>query len=293
MSRSRRRGTRSASILTSCRSGLPLGRGVRARGRDRRGLPRALRPDGRRPFPGVASCSPASIGGAWPRTRSAAPVAASSSGSAGRPEVALFSDDFGGARSSSVRCSTALGPRRRRRRVRRRHPPRPRLRGRRRGSASPWRAGTHGPAPPPSRATSCWTTPRTCWTSSADHRLEHVLVGGPSIGAMPELPLIISVDDHVVEPPTLWTDRLPAEVPRPGAAGGARHRAVQLRGRRVLLREGRGGRRALRLVALRRPRLPVPQAERGARLRRPRRHARSPSTRSARAAGSSPSGSRT
>ena len=26
---------------------------------------------------------------------------------------------------------------------------------------------------------------------------------------MPELPLIISVDDHVVEPPTLWTDRLP------------------------------------------------------------------------------------
>ena len=26
----------------------------------------------------------------------------------------------------------------------------------------------------------------------------------------PEIPLIISVDDHVVEPPTLWTDRLPA-----------------------------------------------------------------------------------
>ena len=24
-----------------------------------------------------------------------------------------------------------------------------------------------------------------------------------------DLPLIISVDDHVVEPPTLWTDRLP------------------------------------------------------------------------------------
>ena len=27
--------------------------------------------------------------------------------------------------------------------------------------------------------------------------------------AMPEIPRIISVDDHVVEPPTLWTDRLP------------------------------------------------------------------------------------
>ena len=26
-----------------------------------------------------------------------------------------------------------------------------------------------------------------------------------------DLPLIISVDDHVVEPPTLWTDRLPAK----------------------------------------------------------------------------------
>lgn len=27
---------------------------------------------------------------------------------------------------------------------------------------------------------------------------------------MSEFPLIISVDDHVVEPPTLWTDRLPS-----------------------------------------------------------------------------------
>ena len=26
---------------------------------------------------------------------------------------------------------------------------------------------------------------------------------------MAEIPRIISVDDHVVEPPTLWTDRLP------------------------------------------------------------------------------------
>ena len=28
---------------------------------------------------------------------------------------------------------------------------------------------------------------------------------------MAELPWIISVDDHVVEPPTVWTDRLPTK----------------------------------------------------------------------------------
>ena len=28
---------------------------------------------------------------------------------------------------------------------------------------------------------------------------------------MVEIPRIISVDDHVVEPPTLWTDRLPSK----------------------------------------------------------------------------------
>ena len=38
-----------------------------------------------------------------------------------------------------------------------------------------------------------------------------------------DIPRIISVDDHVVEPPDLWTDRLPAEVPRPRPAGRARH----------------------------------------------------------------------
>ena len=32
----------------------------------------------------------------------------------------------------------------------------------------------------------------------------------PAGSAMSELPWIISVDDHVVEPPTVWTDRLPA-----------------------------------------------------------------------------------
>src|SRR5436190_10869553 len=35
-------------------------------------------------------------------------------------------------------------------------------------------------------------------------RLERVLVLTP----MPEIPRIISVDDHVVEPPDLWTSRM-------------------------------------------------------------------------------------
>ena len=59
--------------------------------------------------------------------------------------------------------------------------------------------------------------------------------------------------------------------PRGSSATRAR---VPLRGRRLLLREGRRRRRVVRLVALRRPRLPVPEAVGGARLRRPRRHAR-------------------
>ena len=29
---------------------------------------------------------------------------------------------------------------------------------------------------------------------------------------MPEIPKIISVDDHVIEPPNVWQDRLPGEV---------------------------------------------------------------------------------
>ena len=65
----------------------------------------------------------------------------------------------------------------------------------------------------------------------------------------------------------------PEEVPRPGAPRRARQRGLPLRGRRVLVREGRRGRRAVRLVALRRPRLPVPEAVGRDRLPRPRRHA--------------------
>ena len=41
---------------------------------------------------------------------------------------------------------------------------------------------------------------------------------------MDEFPKIISVDDHIVEPPTLWQDRVPAEVPRGRAQGRPRAR---------------------------------------------------------------------
>ena len=69
-----------------------------------------------------------------------------------------------------------------------------------------------------------------------------------------DIPRIISVDDHVVEPPDLWTERIPAKFKDRAPAGRARLGEVPLRGRRVLLREGRRRRRAVRLVALRRPR---------------------------------------
>src|SRR5918998_1467205 len=70
----------------------------------------------------------------------------------------------------------------------------------------------------------------------------------------------------------------PVDQPPPGpvcgrrAPGGAGPGEVRLLRRRVQLREGRAGRRVVRLVALRRPRLPVPQAVRRRRLRRAGRH---------------------
>ena len=76
---------------------------------------------------------------------------------------------------------------------------------------------------------------------------------------MPEIPKIVSVDDHVIEPPGVWQDRLPAVVP--GGRAPARPPQGQeheVRRRRVLLRgRGRTRRRHLvRLVADRGP--PVP-----------------------------------
>ena len=39
--------------------------------------------------------------------------------------------------------------------------------------------------------------------------------------ADPSLDWLISVDDHILEPPDLWVDRVPAQGPRPCAAHGA------------------------------------------------------------------------
>ena len=74
-----------------------------------------------------------------------------------------------------------------------------------------------------------------------------------------DIPRIISVDDHVVEPPDLWTSASPPSS-WTGARGSSATRRCSIRGRRVLLREGPRRRRAVRLVARRRPHLPVPPA---------------------------------
>ena len=227
--------------------GLPLVRGLRASRRDRRGLPRALRPDrGPALRRGGGAARAGSTAGGWPRTRSAR---------SGRRELRPARVGAGGGavlrrlrrggEGSSARSSTRSGLDAGRGRVRRRHAPRPRLRGRGRAcrfALAGWNAASAEPAP--SRTTWCSTQPgrrpRPA-LSRPDQELEHVLV---SSGMAQDLPLIISVDDHVVEPPTLWTDRLPAKYLDRAPAGGARHGQVPLRGRRVLLREGRRGRRA-------------------------------------------------
>ena len=87
-----------------------------------------------------------------------------------------------------------------------------------------------------------------------------------------ELPKIISVDDHVVEPPHVWQTWLPERVPRPGPAGrapGHRHRcstSAAAPTSRPSTPTGPQG----RLLDLRGPRL-HPQAPRRRRRLRPRR----------------------
>ena len=41
-----------------------------------------------------------------------------------------------------------------------------------------------------------------------------------------DIPLIISVDDHVVEPPDLWTERIPAKFKRPRPRASSATRAI-------------------------------------------------------------------
>ena len=118
---------------------------------------------------------------------------------------------------------------------------------------------------------SCRVSP-TSPTAEVDHtRTRHTGVT-PRSRPM-DIPLIISVDDHVVEPPDLWTERIPAKYQDRRPACRARLGDLPLRGRGVLLREGRRRRRAVRLVALRRPRVPVPEVVGRGRVLRARRHA--------------------
>ena len=67
-----------------------------------------------------------------------------------------------------------------------------------------------------------------------------------------DTPRIISVDDHVLEPPDLWPARLPAKFRDRGPRVERDWAVGSLRRRRVLVREGRRRWRAVRMLALRR-----------------------------------------
>ncbi len=56
---------------------------------------------------------------------------------------------------------------------------------------------------------------------------------------MTTVPRIISVDDHVVEPPDLWTDRLPAKYPDRAPRVERDSGVFKMPGRRLHLRERR------------------------------------------------------
>lgn len=55
-----------------------------------------------------------------------------------------------------------------------------------------------------------------------------------------DIPLIISVDDHVVEPPTLWSDRLPAALQDRGPRTERRHGVIDYINGRATFAEGDG-----------------------------------------------------
>ena len=87
--------------------------------------------------------------------------------------------------------------------------------------------------------------------------------------ATPVIPRIISVDDHVVEPPHVWDAWLPARVPRPGPQGRAPRRRRHAPRRRRPLRAGLRRRRPRegRLLGVRGPRLRAQAPRRRGRLR--------------------------
>ena len=108
-----------------------------------------------------------------------------------------------------------------------------------------------------------------------------------------ELPKIISVDDHVVEPPDLWTSRLPAKYSDRWPRVERDRAKFHMSGGEFSFEKGVPDGDVGRLVALRRPRLPVPQAVGRESASPTSTTSRSRSTRSARAAGSRRNDSRT
>ena len=109
-----------------------------------------------------------------------------------------------------------------------------------------------------------------------------------------DVPKIVSVDDHVIEPPDVWTSRLPSKYADVMAPVRAQRGTMNFVGGVFTFEHDRGRRRG-RLVALRGQPVPAHPA-RGRRRVRPRRgqgRAASPTRRCARAAGTRPPASRT
>ena len=247
--------------------------GQRARCR-RRSRCRRSRPGWRDPpsWPRWCSCCPTS--------RPASTCSRVCSAAAGRARTRTTSSSTGPAAAASV----WLGPARQRGVGLARQPSRPprppRVRGRRAGGG----AGRGGRRR--WRRTSCPRQPTTacgwCYGPVRERPGPEFLTGRqtmlggtdvpPEDLSMSELPKIISVDDHVVEPPHVWETWLPAKYRDRGPAGrAARHRRDAARRRRRLRADLRRRRPAGRLLGLRGPRL-HPQAPRRRRRLRPRRH---------------------
>ena len=139
--------------------------------------------------------------------------------------------------------------------------------------AGPRRAGRRGaarrrarlprlarrPAPPLGRADR--TAPQPDHRHDPPHRRPRrsdpmTLTADAPAGATPaeqDLPQIISVDDHILEPRTLWQERAARRRPRAGPEGRAREGLARVLGRPLRLHPRRPRRAVVRPLALRRP----------------------------------------
>ena len=164
--RSRRRGTRSASIPTACPLGLPLGEACERAGVTVAAYLEHYDAIGRAPVRRRARADRAARAvGPGIEQGADARATASSSGSGWAPEVALFSDDFGGRGEAARAAARRARPRAGCRRVRRGHRPRPRVRGRGGRGLRAGRLEPPGSRRAPNPATSSWmhrTRSSTC-----------------------------------------------------------------------------------------------------------------------------------